>query len=259
MKRALLIPLIVLLLATVGCNAAGTKSTSAAKEPTQAAAAPEKATQPAAKEAAATEAPAAAAGEVKENFDSASSNWSDPVIVTSQASGRDPLVNITIGDGIMRFSVKDKETYVYKFFSNPPAGATTMEVDFTNKGVINTGVAMVCKVSEDHSSWYELRFTGDNSYFTFYQYDKKLKDEQGKNPYTLLGKGRMGKDQYFPIRLNHVIFTCGDGELSVDVNNGTAKGSQQVDASLTGNLWGLGATSADLVPVNLEYDNLVLK
>lgn len=287
MKRAYLIPLIVLVLATMACSLTGTKPTDAPPAPTKEAVAGEKATQPpaqpekkateakpAATEAAPTEAPAAteepateapAATEapqatgVEETFDMQSKNWTDPFIVTSQASGRDPRVKLTTESGMWRFAISDKETYVYSLYNQALPDATTLEADFQLKGALNTNIAMVCKANEDHSSWYELQVSGGYSFYVFFRYDKALKEQENKNPYVQLGKGVMKATQYYPTKPNHIVFTCSGDQLSVDINNGKLKGSAPVDTQLDGNLWGLGVKSADVLPGTVDFDKVVIK
>lgn len=280
MKRKLFIPLIVLVLATMACSfGQAATPTAVPPEPTKPPAIEaEKATQPAAPaEPTATEAAAAeptlevatetasptetAAGPetFTDSFDRANDKWTDPVIVTSQASGRDPFVKVTSGDGALRFAISDKETYVYKFLKNAVEGATTIEVDYQNKGAVDTGMAIVCQANEDHTSWYEVRFSASDYYYHFYKYDKKLKTEQDKNPYVELAKGHMKVDEYFAAKPNHIVFTCSNTELTVDVNKGKKKGSYTLDAPLEGSLFGIAGLSSDIIPATVDYDIVVIK
>jgi len=279
MKRALLIPLIVLLLATMACSLTGTKPTAAPVESPKAVVAPEKATEVPAKpteKPADTEAPAAEVAptevpptegpepsevptEIEETFDTDSGNWSDPLIVTSQASGRDAYLKITSGNGALRFAISDKETYVYKFYTEGLDGASSIEADFQNKGAFNTGIALICKANEDRTSWFEVRVSAADNNYNFFQYDKKRKDEEGKNPYVLLGKGHMKIDQYFPTKPNRIVFTCSDSELSVDVNKGKVKASQTVDNAIEGNLFGVAVMTADVLPGTIDFDTVVIR
>ena len=278
MKRALLIPLIVLLLASMACSLTGTKATPTPEEPAQAVVAPEKATVPpepvkaptdteaAPAEVAPTEEPATEAPtlteaptEMKDAFDRETGKWSDPLVVTSQASGRDAYVKITSGTGVLRFAVQDKETYIYKFYSEEVSGADTIEVDFQNKGAFNTGIALVCKVNEDRTSWYEVRVSAADNNYNFFLYDKQRKIEQDKNPYVLLGKGHMKIDQYYPTKPNRVILTCSDTELSIDVNKGKVKASQTLDTQLEGTAFGIGIMTADVLPGTIDFDTVTIR
>jgi hypothetical protein len=281
MKRVFLIPLMVLLLATMACSLTGTKPTEAPVEPTKAVVAPATATEPPAQpeakptntevspteapaaEATATEAPATEAPpeskEIKETFDRPTSNWSAPMVVTSQASGRDPRMTVTVDAGFMRFAISDKETYAYSFYNEELADATTIEADFQLKGALNTGIALVCMANGDRTNWFEMRVSAGDSFYKLYRYDKQLKEVQNKNPYVLLGKGVLKKGQYFPTMPNHVVFTCSDSELTVDFNNGKLTGKAPVDMALDGTTWGVGVMSADVLPGTVDFDTVVIR
>lgn len=252
MKRALLIPLIVLLLVMTACGPAGNKPAAAPAESGKKAAAPEKATEEASGSS-------EAASEGQETFDQDTGNWSDPLVVTSQAQGHDPRVKITSGAGVMNFAISDKETYVYSFYTKGLDGAATIEADFQNKGAHNTGIALVCKANEEQTSWFEARVSGGDNQYKFFKYDKKLKEEQDKNPYVLLGKGRMQVDQYSPMKRTHIVFTCSDGELSIDVNKGKVKASQPLEEDIEGSLFGVGVLTADLMPGNLDFETVTIR
>jgi hypothetical protein len=279
MKRKLLLPLIVLVLATMACSLGKAPApTVVPPEPTKAPAVQaEEATQPPAPaEPTATEAATEPSVEVAtetaaptettagpetftDSFDRANNKWSDPVIVTTQASGRDPFVKLTSGDGALRFAISDKETYVYKFLNDEISGATTMEAGYQNKGAVNAGMALICQANEDHTSWYEVRLSAADYNYHFYKYDKKLKEEEGKNPYVELAKGHMKVDEYYATKPNQIVFTCTDTELTVDINKGKMKGSYTLDAPLDGKLFGVAALSSDVIPATVDYDTVTVK
>jgi len=282
MKRTLLIPLIVLVLATMACSIGKAATPNAAPaQPTKTVVEAEKATQPPApaeptdtEEAAEPQAPveptdteeAAAPTETAsgpetftDSFNQANDSWSDPVVVTSQASGREPFIKVTTGDGTLRFALSDKETYVYKFFLDELEDATTVEADFQNKGAVNTGIAIVCKANDDYTSWYEVRVSAADYNYYFYQYDKKRKEVEGKNPYVQLDKGHMKVDEYFAAKPNHIVFTCTDNGLALDVNNGKKTASYTLDNPLEGTIFGLGVMSADVIPTTVDYETVTIR
>jgi len=273
MKRALIIPLIVLVLATMACSLGTSKPTATSAEPTktvvQAVQATEPPSQPTDTETAPTiilptetEVPTdtpAGPDTFTDNFDQTNKFWSDPVIVTSQAAGREPYVKITAGGGRMRFAIEDTETYVYRLFLKDMVGTSTIEVDFQNKGAINTGIAIVCKANKELNKWYEVRVSASDNNFFFYQYDKKRKEELGKNPYVQLGKGHMKIDEYYPTKPNHIVVSCTDSEITLDVNKGKKQGSQALEEQLDGNIMGVGVMSANLLPATIDFDTVVIR
>ncbi len=172
MKHALIIPLMILLAAVMACSLFVPKPAALTKAPVVAAPTetePPMATKTATKPAS-----------YKDTFDRSNSDWSRPVIVTSQAAGREPFVKVTVDSGAMRFAIDDKEIYVYKFLLKGPEGASTVEVDFQNKGGIDTGIALICKANQDFTSWFEVRVSANNNFYYFYKYDKSRKETGGK-------------------------------------------------------------------------------
>ncbi len=287
MKRALLIPLIVLMMASMACSLFSPKpaeptptpaapTANIALEPTETAVEAIEATAPPAEqptdteiaptetEIPATEAPAAPAAtetapkpsSFKDTFDRTNPDWSKPVIVTSQAAGHEPYVKISIDSGVMRFAISDKETYVYKFLPNSPDGATTIEADFQNVGALDTGIALVCKANTDYTSWYEMRISAYDNYYHFYKYDKTRKEKEGKNPYLELGKGHVKVDEYYPTKQNHIVFSCTNNALTLDFNNGKKKAWLALDSSLDGNILGVGVMSSALIPATIDFDTI---
>jgi hypothetical protein len=275
MKRALLIPLIVLVLVTMACSFGQPTPTAAPAEPTKSVVQAEKATEPPA-EATPTDAIAAPtvvlatetvaptetpSGPVTftDTFDKVTSDWSDPIVVTTQASGREPYMKISAGDGKLRFAIDDKETYVYKLFLRGLEGATTVEADYTNKGALNTGIALVCKANKELNSWFEVRVSASDYNYHFYQYDKKRKEQDGKNPYIELAKGHMKAEEYFAAKPNHIVFSCTDTELTLDVNKGKKTASFTLDSKLDGNIVGIGVLSSDVVPGTIDFDTVTIR
>lgn len=189
-------------------------------------------------------------------FDRNTQDWSDPLFVTTQASGN-PRTKITIENGIMRYAINDKETYVYRFLAFGVQGDVTIEVDYQNKGSTNTGIALVCKASEDLTSWYEVRFTAMDGNVNYYLYDKARRDE-GKNPYLLLGKTHVASKDAGPTKPNKLKVTCSDSEISIDVNKGKVTASQELETQLDGTIVGIGGMSFDVVPVTMDIDTVVV-
>jgi hypothetical protein len=194
-----------------------------------------------------------------DSFDRAAKAWTDPVIVTSQASGREPYIKVTSGDGVMRFAISDKETYVYMFLKGKLEGAATIEADFQNKGAVNTSIALVCKANQDQTSWYELRISAADYNYVFFQYDKKRKDEEGKNPYIQLSKGHMKGDEYFATKPNHIVFTCTNTELTVDINKGKKQASLALENPIEGHLFGVGVLSADIQQNTIDFETVTVR
>lgn len=289
MKRALFLVMAVLTLLSLSCSfftGKPTESVAVATEvkPTETAPATEEPTvpppvveptEPPAVEEIPTEAPpepttvpptaepeptATEAGPIEyvETFDKRNDYWSDPLVVTTQAAGRDPFIKITVDGGVMRFAIQDKETYVYKFFRYSVDGNGSIEVVYEPRGAMNNSVSVVCRANEDMTSWYELRIISNYADYNFYRYDKSLKTEQNKNPYILLGKGRMAIKEFSPAKSNTLKFTCTDDLLIMDMNKGKKIVEQQVDEMIEGNIVGVGVQSYDIIPVAMDFDTITI-
>lgn len=189
-------------------------------------------------------------------FDRNTDDWSEPLFVTTQAVG-EPKTKITIENGVLRFGIKDKETYVYKFLNFAIDGDVVVEVDYQNKGQINTGIAVICKANDAMTTWYEVRVTAMDGMANFYLYDKARRDE-GKNPYLLLSKAHFDAKVAGPTKPNHIQVTCTDDQLIIDINNGKKVASQDLETRLDGNMVGLGGMSYDVLPVTLDIDTAVI-
>jgi hypothetical protein len=294
MKRALLIPLIVLFMASMACSlVTGKRSTQPPVEPTEEVVAPQEATKPPAKpaakptktEAAPTEEPAedpteepavgpteepseaaptdepapAEATEFEDSFEKDSKKWSDPVVVTSQAPGRAPIMKFAVGSGVLRWGIHDKETYAYKFFTDEIPGATVIDAAYTNKGAINTSIALVCNANADRTSWYEARILGTDNTYHFYEYSKARRTDEGKNPYIELSKGTMKYSVYAPMKPSRLVLTCTENELALNVNGGKLEVSYATDHALDGTGFGIGVLSAEVLPATVEFESVTIK
>ena len=196
--------------------------------------------------------------EYVDSFDHNQDSWSEDFIVTSQTSGQDLYSKGVIQDGALRFSFMDKETYMYKFFQAATFGNVTIEADYESSGHINNGIAIVCKVNEERTQWYEARVSSTSD-FSFYLYDKKRKTELGKNPYLQIGKGKFKINELYPAKPNTIQLTCLDNELILNANHDKRVISQALDTTLEGSGVGLGAMSYDVVPININFGQVTIR
>jgi hypothetical protein len=196
--------------------------------------------------------------EIVDAFDHNKGDWSDDLVVTTQTSGRDLLSKGIIQDSGLRFSFDDKETYIYKFYNTPVSGNVTIKAEYHTMGHINNGIAIVCKVNEDHTAWFEVRVSSTSD-FSFYLYDKKRKTDLGKNPYLQLGKGKFKINELYPSKPNVFQLTCLDDELILNANNDKRIVNQGLDVTLDGDGVGVGAMSYDVTPINIIFDKITIR
>lgn len=222
-------------------------------------------TSPTGQPPAATTAPTAARMRFTETFDQPDDHWSDPLFVTSQAAGHDPLVKFTLESGRMRVSIQDSETYVYRFFKTGLDGGASVQLTYEYRTLNNNGVAVVCRADPEAGTWFEARLIAGESKYNLYRYDRSLKTKsenslQGEaNPYVLLGSGILAAKEFSSARGNTVTLTCTDKTLKLDLNNGLKVITAQSDTSLSGNQAGFGLMSYNNLPVNIDLKTVVIQ
>jgi len=287
MKRVIFIPIAIIILATLACSIArpSTPTTNAPEnaatveqqvdvtaevipateipiEPTEAIEPTATIEQPTATTApTATEAPTATpAGpfEFVDTFDRNTGMWSEDMILTTQTSGRDPNSKSLVIDGMLSYKFEDKETYIYKYFTEPMPGNVSIEADYQAMGHINNGIALVCRVNEERTTWYEVRVSSTSDY-AFYLFDKRRKTEEGKNPYLQLGKGKLKIDELYPTKPNTIKLTCLDNELNLDANKGKRTINQAIETQLEGSAVGIGVMSYDVVPIKINFEQIAIR
>lgn len=187
-----------------------------------------------------------------DNFDSMTDQWTDPFWVTSQAKPGQTYSKFSVADGKLIFDLQDKETYVYKFYKELSQKDVALETKFVSKGQIYNGIAIVCRASADFSAWYEFRVTSTSTY-SIYRYDRALKEKQDKNPYVELKKGGLDINTLSPSKENVFRGVCKGNTLTLEVNGKTITTVETGDLKDAG-LVGVGAMSADLPPVNIQFD-----
>ena len=196
--------------------------------------------------------------EFEETFDQRNDYWSEDVVVTSQTFGRDLQSQSTVQDGTIRFRMGDKETYIYKFFVPALSGDVSVEATYQSLGNLYNGISIVCKVNEERTGWFEARVSSTSD-FSFFRYDKSLRDVENKNPYVLLGKGKFKIDELYPTKPNTFKLTCLDDELILETNRGARVVSQALDSSLDGNYVGIGVMSYEVLPVIIDFEQVTIR
>jgi hypothetical protein len=187
--------------------------------------------------------------EFLDNFDIVSADWTEPMWLTTQAMPGKEHTKISYEDGWLKFEFFDKETYIYQFNQRPTDANVLVEARMQAGGQMQNGVALVCRAATDYSAWYEFRVSSSGDY-AIYRYDKSLKDDD-KNPYVLLKKGV--SEAIKPMKENVMRVMCKDTTLSLEMNGKPVVTVQNSDLK-EGGLVGLGAMSADVMPVVVRFD-----
>lgn len=190
-------------------------------------------------------------GSAEDKFDLASADWGKILIITSQSSQMRSAFSYVKGE--MLYELRDKETYAYQINNNELKADVTVQTTFRNLGELNNSVVLVCRAAADNSSWYEARVSNKGSY-SFYVYDRALKEKGGRNPYTELVTGGVNYNYLYPNKANVIKLTCKGDTLTLDVNNGL-KVFNVKDSTLTqGGLVGLGVLSFEDLDVVVAFD-----
>ncbi len=170
--------------------------------------------------------------------------WSDPVYVV----GNPKMTDINMSSDVLNFTLRDVETYVYRFYDKSEFDDVTVESQITNLGDNKNGISLVCRANSD--GWYEFRVSSGGTYEVF-RYEQKLKDRK-QNPYTLLASGGSG---LLPSKSVSVKFVCAGNTLHLYANGEEIKPYQGVveDSTFTKGKIGLGVMSFDRVPVKVDF------
>jgi hypothetical protein len=188
-----------------------------------------------------------------EEFDLSNKDWTDDYWVTTQAPQYRELTKPSmVIDGILSFNLVDNETYIYKFHNGDAGQDVTIETKFINKGQPNNGVALVCRVAPDYSSWYEARVSAQGKW-SITRYDRSLKENEDKNPYVLQKEGVMRPKLVTPMKPNTVNFACIGTKLTLTVNGEEVYTRNTNELMQTG-LVGLGVMSYNNLPVMIDID-----
>ena len=243
MKRVYIIPIMILLIVSLACSVNLPFGLGAALgSPTAEAGLPDKSTPT-------SELPKSK-NVFREDFEALMENWSDDIVITTQAQPGKMYTEVGIEEGWLKFHLKDFETYIYKFFREPMNENVVIETKMVNTGDIHNGMSVICRAAVDYSKWYEFRLSATNDYALYY-YDQERKEKDGLNPYLELERG-VSKD-IKPMLENVVKVSCIDTTLRLELN-GTEVFLEETDLIMDGGLVGLGAISFDLQPVIVKFD-----
>jgi len=236
-KVKLLVPVLVLLFATLACSFGGVGK----EEIVLPTATP-------------TNTPVPEAGIEKsfyDDFGTTQDAWGDMKVVTTQAKPGQMKTNVKYEDGKMIFEFRDLETYAYKFNKNRSQSDVALEAQILPTGHTSNGMALVCRANSDLTSWYEARLSSTSQYWLF-RYDAKLR-EQGQNPYVTIKQGSMPINVFYPAKPNVVRFTCQGNNLKLESNGQEVISTS--DGTLTKpGLTGIGAMSHEILPVAIQFD-----
>jgi hypothetical protein len=196
-----------------------------------------------------TATPKAAASDPFETSD----NWLAAQTITTQALAGAAKTVVEVKDGTLNFDIPDKETYIYTFYKKGQKADVSIEVVFNSTGLSNNGIALVCRVAEDYTTWYEGRVSSSGLYY-IYKYDAALKD-LGQNRYVKIIAGTAPKNTILPTKPNSVKFSCKGDQLTLEINGGKFVTTQK-NADLSGDgLVGIGSMAYDQTPVRIKYDD----
>jgi hypothetical protein len=186
--------------------------------------------------------------EVTEEFKAEQPNtWSEPVFVV----GNPKLTEITTQSNALTFTLKDNETYVYRFYDKQVYDNVVVSATVTNLGDNANGIALICRASGE--GWYELRVSSGGTYEVFL-YSQKIKD-QGQNPYKLLASGGSG---LIGAKSNDLQFSCNGSSLSI-LSGGKEikpKTGPIEDSTFTNGKVGVGVMSFSRVPIKVGFDKV---
>jgi len=192
----------------------------------------------------------------------------EPQWETWVAAGDPSKEYVELAGGRMSFELPSPETYAYTDRVDAVYGDVFVEAEFeTFKGGPN-GIAVICRGS--NRGWYELRITTINSSgrpyagsYELYRYDYSLK-EQGKNPYynLLRNMPRINSvDIVNGYSYNTIGLICEGNQIRPFINGVEQfPNKQQVfDDVLTEGTVGVGAMSFGGGPVEIVFNSFTVE
>lgn len=182
-------------------------------------------------------------------FDTPSEKWSEPLIVTSQNSD---AVEMIFDDGLLKFRLNGKESYVYSIYDGTNQKNVAIEATMFNNGSQTNNATILCRVNKDKTAWYEFHIASEGSY-SLLRYDKSLK-ESGKNPWVTLVKS--GKNKAISnVKPNLIKAVCEGTKFSLTVNDTLLFEKENGDITEAGQV-GLGAIAYNALPVVIGFDEV---
>jgi hypothetical protein len=213
------------------------------------------AAEPTAKAVEPTQTEQAAGTNFRDDFDLSNDNFTADLTTTTQAANADQIRTepSSVQDGILVFTIKDNETYIYKFVKGSMAEDTVIEAKWKSNGVGMNGVALVCRAAEDNSSWYEMRVSSQGEW-QMLRYDKSIREnDPNKNPYVTIKKG-IAKTKLIRLSGDNVSkFSCIGSKLTYEVNGTKILETNNSDIK-SGGMYGLGVMSSVYLPVVIQWD-----
>lgn len=186
--------------------------------------------------------------QITEEFQSGTmETWSDPLFVV----GNPKMSEITAEGKSLLFTLRDVETYSYKFYDEKVFENVIVEAEVTNLGDNTNGISLICRASEE--GWYEFRVASGGTY-EVYRYDQKMKD-RGENPYNMIDSGGSG---LINAKTNQLKFACNGSSLQIFSNGKEIKPPRgpMEDSTYTKGKIGVGVMSFGRVPVKVAFDKV---
>ena len=148
-----------------------------------------------------------------------------------------------IQDGVFRFEIRQKFTWVYYIYGLLEAADVQVETEATNRGRNTNNVSLICRYSD--AGWYEFNI-GNSGLYNIFRYDPNAGN------YVLLADGGtinintgQGTNRYTAI--------CQGDQLSLYINGGTAV-KTVTDRQLNKGKIGLSVSSFEVAPIIVEFD-----
>ena len=191
----------------------------------------------------------------RESFDADLSAWNDLFVLTTQAPGGRIQTTITQRNGMLTFTLADKETYIYRFNKAPQQADIYVDAEYRIEGQKENQVGLVCRAAADLSSWYEARISG-TGVFQIYYYSRARKTQEDLNPFVPLFQSSASEGVFDSGQMNLVRFSCHGNKLALDFNQGKQVFEVEDDRLKDGGLVGFGAMTYTNLPATLQIDEV---
>ena len=175
-----------------------------------------------------------------EEFDFVPDNWYYEVL-----QGNEEKTDISVGDGVLTFTIEDYDTYAYVFYEDYTYQDVYVEATATNRGTNENMITLVCRYSD--LGFYEVNI-GNDGLYDIYAYVEAM--DIG---YERLYNGG-SRNINTGLKSNTFAMSCEGNEIKLYVNGVLERTVEENNYNLPEGLIGIGVSSFDITPVIIDFD-----
>ena len=175
-----------------------------------------------------------------EEFDYVPDNWYFEIL-----EGNEEKTDISVGDGVLTFTIEDYDTYAYVFYEDYTYQDVYIEATATNRGTNDNMITLVCRYSD--SGFYEVNI-GNDGLYDIYAYIEAM-----NTGYRRLYNGG-SRNINTGLKSNTFAMSCEGKEIKLWVNGVLERTIEDNNYNLPEGLIGIGVSSFDITPVIIDFE-----